>query len=300
MRGSGFTGCIAKPIREEQIRAWVKRALGGEKGCCVCHTDARCGPEINEHRQGRVLVAEDNIFNQQVALAILEKLGYRADAVANGKEALESLRRVPYDLVLMDCQMPEMNGYEAAARIRDPESGVRNPNIPIVALTAHAMKGDRDKCLAAGMNDYVAKPVGPATLGAALNKWLSPKNEVSVIDPGGAQVFDETALVERLMGDRELAQTIVRGFLEDIPRQLAALAAHVAAGDVDAAERLAHAIKGAAATVSGNVLKQVAFEMEMAGKAGDLGGMSVRLPILDRQFHAIKETMERMNGGTRI
>ena len=103
-------------------------------------------------RTGRILVAEDNITNQQVALGILAKLGFRADAVANGKEALESLRRTPYDLVLMDCQMPEMNGYEAAMRIRDTQSGVRKPDIPIIALTAHAMKGDREECLAVGMN----------------------------------------------------------------------------------------------------------------------------------------------------
>ena len=92
--------------------------------------------------------------------------------MGNGKEALESLRSIPYDLVLMDCQMPEMNGYEAAKRIRDPQSGVLNPEIPIVALTAHAMKGDREKCLAAGMNDYISKPVHPECLAAVLEKWL--------------------------------------------------------------------------------------------------------------------------------
>ncbi len=132
------------------------------------------GIENSRHRKrgGRILIADDNVSSQQVALAILKKLGCRADAVANGVEALESLRRLPYDLVLMDCQMPEMNGYEAAARIRDPQSGVRNPRIPIIALTAHALNGDREKCRAAGMNDYISKPVQPSDVRAAIGKWL--------------------------------------------------------------------------------------------------------------------------------
>jgi CheY-like chemotaxis protein len=126
-------------------------------------------------RRARILVAEDNIVNQKVALSILKKLGHHADAVANGKEALAALRSITYDLVLMDCQMPEMDGYEAAASIRDPRSGARNPQIPIIALTASAMKGDRDKCLQMGMNDYIAKPVKSTTVAAALEKWLPRK-----------------------------------------------------------------------------------------------------------------------------
>ena len=123
-------------------------------------------------QRGRLLIAEDNIVNQKVALAILKKLGYQADAVSNGKEALAALRKHSYDLVLMDCQMPEMDGYEAAALIREPQSGIRNHQIPIIALTAHAMKGDRDKCLSGGMNDYISKPVKITMVAEVLEKWL--------------------------------------------------------------------------------------------------------------------------------
>jgi signal transduction histidine kinase/CheY-like chemotaxis protein len=124
-------------------------------------------------RRIRILLAEDNIINQKVALRILEaKLGYRADAVANGSEAIESLSRQDYDLVLMDCQMPEMDGYEATRSIRDPNSSVRNHNIPIVAMTANAMKGDREICLAAGMDDYVAKPIDIWKLAEAIERNL--------------------------------------------------------------------------------------------------------------------------------
>ncbi len=268
-------------------------------------------------RPARILIAEDNITNQLVALAILKKLGCRADVVASGKEALASLRNIPYDLVLMDCQMPEMNGFEATARIRDPQSGIGNCKIPIIALTASAMKGDREMCLAAGMNDYVAKPVNPTILAATLEKWL-PQNaepihtaslralrEEGVAPTAGPKgkstsVFDEAALLERLMGDRTLARTIVGGFLKDTPRQLAALAAHLTAGDVSGAERLAHAIKGAAAIVNGKELQSIAFEMERAGTAENLLAMSVWLPELQQQFHATREAMEKMKGGANL
>jgi CheY-like chemotaxis protein len=120
----------------------------------------------------RVLVAEDNAVNQQVALGILRKLGLHADAVGNGAEAVEVLKTEPYDLVLMDIQMPEMDGLQATQRIRDPRSGVRNPQLPIIAMTAAAMPGDRQRCLQAGMNDYITKPVVPGALIEVLNQWL--------------------------------------------------------------------------------------------------------------------------------
>ena len=120
-------------------------------------------------------MAEDNITNQQVALGVLRKLGLSADAVANGEEALKALETLPYDLVLMDCQMPVMDGYDATRAIRSPLSTVRNHKIPVIAMTAHTMQGDREKCLEAGMNDYVSKPVLPRNLAEAIAKWLPPQ-----------------------------------------------------------------------------------------------------------------------------
>jgi len=117
----------------------------------------------------RIMLAEDNIINQKVALKILENLGYHADAVANGKEALNALETLSYDLVLMDVQMPEMDGFEATKKIRDSESAFRN--LPVIAMTAQAMKGDREKCLKAGMDDYVSKPVRPQELEEVIKKW---------------------------------------------------------------------------------------------------------------------------------
>jgi len=118
-------------------------------------------------------VAEDNPVNQKVAQAILRKMGIRADVVANGQEAINELRIIPYDLVLMDCQMPDIDGFEATSIIRKEASGVLNPHIPIIAMTASTMQGDRERCIRAGMNDFVAKPVKPGELAEVLARWLA-------------------------------------------------------------------------------------------------------------------------------
>jgi len=279
----GFGATVVKPIRPSQLYSALASALRQNPGPSGHRAPSS---RVSKPRNARILVAEDNITSQQVALAILNKLGFHADAVANGKEAVESLRHIPYDLVFMDCQMPEMSGYDAATLIRDPHSGVCNHHVPIVAVTAHAMKGDREKCLAAGMSDYISKPVSPTTLTAAIERWLpeaSASPDVPAPDPAA---FDEAALMERLMGDRDLARTIVAVFLEDFPRQLAALSSSVEAGDDDATRRQVHRIKGAASTVGSHALRQVASEMEQSAN------VSARIPELHRQFQAAKQAMQ--------
>ncbi|MEI8004420.1 MAG: response regulator, partial [Methanothrix sp.] len=124
-------------------------------------------------RKIRILVAEDNPVNQKVAQALLRKMGLQADVVANGKEAVNALRIIPYDLVLMDCQMPEMDGFEATSLIRKQGSKALNPGIPIIAMTALAIQGDREKCIRAGMNDFIAKPVQKRELAEMLARWLA-------------------------------------------------------------------------------------------------------------------------------
>ena len=131
-------------------------------------------PAISENgnRTIRILVAEDNPINQKVAQTMLKKMGLRADVVANGQEAINALQIIPYDLVLMDCQMPEMDGFEATRSIRRQGSKILNPYIPIIAMTAFTMRGDRDKCIQAGMNDFIAKPVHQKELAEMLDRWL--------------------------------------------------------------------------------------------------------------------------------
>jgi CheY-like chemotaxis protein/HPt (histidine-containing phosphotransfer) domain-containing protein len=263
--------------------------------------------------RGRILLAEDNPTNTEVALGILEKMGLPVDAVATGTDALRALATTPYDLVLMDVQMPEMDGLEATHCIRQAEGAVLNPNLPIIAMTAHAMPGDRERCLAAGMNDYVQKPVSPQTLATVLNRWLpSPSAtgeagtgqrphppaagpaEVSAAPrPGRAsvQVFNRANLLARVLGDQPLADRIIRGFLTDLPRQIERLRTLLEQGDAPGVERQAHSIKSAAASVGGEMLCVTAFALEMAGKNGELHRVTNGLAELQTQFDQLRQAL---------
>jgi PAS domain S-box-containing protein len=173
----GFVAALTKPVRRSDLQEALAAAISG-KNIAASRDNATAGLALGQgFRQGRILVAEDNITNQQVAVGILRNLGLRAEVAANGIEAIQALETIPYDLVLMDVQMPEMDGLTATRQIRDPQSAVRNHHIPIIAMTAHALQRDREKCLAAGMNDYVTKPVEVSALVAALEKWLPPIGE---------------------------------------------------------------------------------------------------------------------------
>ena len=178
----GFSAYLNKPVKKSHLYDCLVTVMGipssldKERSIPII---TRHGLEEAKKRRVRILVAEDNVVNQKVALRILEKLGYRADAVANGQEAVTALEKIPYDLVLMDVQMPEMDGFEATEVIRDPASRVRNHDIPVIAMTAHAMKGDRERCLEAGMDDYVSKPVTALALNKTLEKHLEAINKSS-------------------------------------------------------------------------------------------------------------------------
>jgi CheY-like chemotaxis protein len=174
-----LAGRLSKPVRQSQLFDALQQALGYSEQALEAAALRKVGgasasAEAAPQRLHHILLAEDNSVNQKVALAILKKLGYTAEAVGNGEEAIAALRAIPYDLVLMDCEMPVMDGFAATAAIRSGAAAVLNPNIPVIALTAHAGQGDRDRCLAAGMNDYVAKPVQLATLATVLERWSVP------------------------------------------------------------------------------------------------------------------------------
>jgi CheY-like chemotaxis protein len=221
----------------------------------------------------RVLIAEDNSTNREVILALLAKMGYQPEAVCNGAEAVNAIQDKTYDLVLMDCEMPVMDGYEATARIH----AVR-PKMPIIALTASAMASDRERCLREGMNDYLAKPVELSQLTETLAKWMPISVPVAAattiakkaIQESSVAIFDGESLLLRLMGDRELAVGVLNGFIQDAPTQLENLRAFIDESDFAGLKLQAHTLKGSAATVGAEALRAVAQVLETAANARQL------------------------------
>jgi len=253
-----------------------------------------------------VLVAEDNVINQMVILKMLERAGCRATIVATGQEAITALQAHGYDLVFMDCHMPELDGLEATRRIRSGQAVVPHPTIPIIAMTARALKGDREECLAAGMNDYLAKPVELEEITRCLERWLqkepdhSPQpspSQPNASSPAPAVapecgpeplVFDRTSFLSRIDADQELAATLVSVFLADMTERLVALKSAVASGDALVASHKAHAIKGAASMIGGGCLQAVAEDMEQEGKSGNVESLQALMPRFEEEYGALR------------
>ncbi|MCS6828995.1 MAG: PAS domain S-box protein [Caldilinea sp.] len=188
IRQNGFAAYLMKPVRQSDLFNTLRQTLAQSAARSSAAHAGETKPAIPKLSRSnvRVLVAEDNAVNQQVALGILRRMGARAEVVGSGAESIEALRQVPYDIVLMDVQMPDMDGLEATQRIRSGEAGESCRQIPIIAMTAHALQSDRDRCLAAGMNDYISKPVKPQDLHQVLERWLKQT------DTAAPQMIPET------------------------------------------------------------------------------------------------------------
>ena len=244
----------------------------------------------------RILVAEDNRTNSYVVLAQLQKLGYKADAVMNGAKAVEAVERGGYDLVLMDCEMPVMDGYEATRQIRN----LLQRDIPVIALTADAMSSAKERCLNEGMNDYLTKPLELPRLAEVLAKWLPAArahNPVHLPSEGPAEpevsIFDAESLLRRLMGDRQLASIVIGAFLEDVPHQLKNLSKLLSEGDTSGVRSQAHALKGASATAGAEALRKTAYALEQAGSAGQLDSCFGLAARAVEEFEQFKHTLEK-------
>ncbi len=306
-RKVGFAAYLTKPVRQSRLYdaiATVMSLVDGEASA-----PEHRSPIVTQHsfgeararsrdRQARthVLVAEDNQVNQKVAVRMLERLGYRADVAANGLEAVEALSHIRYAAILMDVQMPEMDGYEATAEIRRREGMERHT--PVIAMTANAMQGDREKALEAGMDDYVSKPVKPEKLELVLGHWIlqreSSETEVTL---------DERALA----GLRELQQEgepdfvgeLIELFLHDAPPQLAALRDAIEE-DADSVERIAHTLKGSSGSMGAKTMAEICAELQDVGASGDLSRAPELFGRLEEEFGrvcpALEEVLARSRG----
>ena len=298
-RAAGISAYLTKPVRQSQLfdclADVVSHASCSRAGTVPAvnpltlvtkHTLAEAKPMSNK----LILLAEDNIVNQKVAVRQLQKLGYRADTVADGQEALEAVRRISYDLVLMDCQMPEMDGYEATAEIRRREAGTQH--IPIIAMTANALNGDRAKCIAAGMDDYITKPVKLEELARVLELFFKNADD---IDQAGAttEPLVDVERMHEMMGDEAELSGMVNLYLDQMCRNLSQLDSAVAARNHEEVELIAHNCAGTSANCSMTAVAIPFRELEDASRTARLENAPATLAQAHQFFELTRKFLEQ-------
>jgi two-component system, sensor histidine kinase and response regulator len=302
----GVVALLTKPVQRRSLFQFLNMQSSGEQ------VDQMAGMQsiAFKNRGGvtrplqfdnvHILLVEDNLINQDVAVSILQKNGVEVDAVNNGLEALQALEKTAYDMVLMDMQMPEMDGLQATRLIRDVSSAVLNHQIPIVAMTANAMRRDQEACLQAGMDDYLSKPFNPTELMAKISRWTHPvppaeqnknstENPKSSAGPSGSleraememnlgplaeampgpAALDFVGLCERVMNDREMALDLIRRFTTRLDRDLVEMGEALSHREFDRIKKMAHKLKGSAAQLSAEPLRKVCQDLETAGAEED-------------------------------
>lgn len=254
-RRLGVSSCLYKPVRQGELLVAIRKAMGAEPGAAETRHGGRSEQEAGgrPRRRLRILVAEDNRVNQMVATRMIEHLGHTAVVAGNGREALARCTAEPFDLALMDVQMPEMDGFTATAQIREAER-YTGSHLHILAVTAHAMQGDRERCLAAGMDGYVTKPLTSEQLAEAIHGFFPEESATPPPEPDSAAepaeaaateaAWDPVKALDRLEGDEDLLAEVLGIFLDEAPRQLSALRRAIEEGDAKTAAEIAHSLKG--------------------------------------------------------
>ncbi len=299
VRKAGVSGFLTKPVRQSSLLDCIATVLGVASQVAPASVEAPLVTRYNlmERRnrsRARILVAEDNAVNQKVTVGVLERLGYSADVVADGREAVEALGRIPYDLVLMDCNMPVMDGYEATAEIRKIQGS--SLHTPIIAMTANAMQGDRERCLAAGMDDYVTKPVKREDLARALQARL-PQAPARVPEaprktaPHDRPIDPEVLAGFRQMQDGDAPDIVGELYVKDSAVRLADLNRAVGSSDAVALTRSAHALKGASLNVGAGRAGDLCARIERAADQGSLGQAGGLVVELERELGRVHEAL---------
>ena len=318
---AGMDDYISKPLNPDKLKAVLTRLLRPAKS--VSDIEPQAAPAavrpaapavVDQPRKTapvRLLVAEDNLVNQKLIVRLVEKLGYKADVAGNGREAVEAVDRASYAAVLMDCQMPEMDGFEATAQIRERDRQAGS-HMPIIAVTAHAVTGDRERCLAAGMDDYISKPVNPDLLKAALLRWIPPQEPLA--EEQGAQdqpsqqsspsvsdetepnspPFDVTEALNRVDGDKEFLIEMAELFLTEYPRFLSQLQTAVKNKEGDTIVYAAHTLKGSVGNFVAADAFEAALNLEEVGRQGDLSRAPAALEQLESALNRLTPALANL------
>ncbi len=306
-----FAAFLNKPVKQSSLYNVLSRALG-EQSIKVKQDTPKAGhkqdiPRLAEQLPLMILLAEDNVVNQKVALLILQRMGYRADVAGNGLEVLQALHRQSYDVVLMDVQMPEMDGLTATRRICQEWSQSQRPRI--IAMTANAMQGDREVCIDAGMDDYLSKPIRVEELVQALSKCQTGsvqgssalKDRATAKINNGQQKMDKTAIdrealesLRDMAGENasEMLIEVIDSYLEDAPKLLHTISTAIAQGDAAALRQAAHTLNSTSATLGATTLSKFCKELEAIGRAGTVEGASERLPQLAAESERVKAALQ--------
>jgi len=304
LREAGIEVCLRKPVKQSQLFDGLATIVAsGSPEAESAQLEDSIAPAERERSSGaglgqvRVLVAEDNVVNQRVALRQLQKLGYSADGVANGLEVLEALDRIHYDVVLMDCQMPEMDGFGATAEIRRREGSSRHTTI--VAMTANALEGEREHCLVAGMDDYISKPVKPEAMSAIIERWTTASNrpEPAGTRGGAERAPIDTGVISNLRAlqsrnEPNLLGELIDSFLRDSPERIALIRGAAAAGDAEALFRTVHALKGGSGILGAHRMTALCDIIEELSRAGSVEGTPVLITALEEEFERVRQALQ--------
>ena len=283
-----FSAQLSKPLKASQLYntllQLVTAGRAGEEEVDVVTDGKRTRSAL------RILLAEDNAMNQKVALRLLEKLGYSADVATNGLEAIEALERQQYDVVLMDVQMPELDGLDATRRIYERWPAESRPHI--IAMTANALPEDREACFAAGMNDYVAKPIRAEELVAALKRVKPLAAAGNGLDRVGYVSLDDGALTNlRELGGDDFLGEVIDAFLADAPELIATLRRSLDGQATEELRRAAHTLKSNGATLGAEEFAELCRTLEQQAKSGELEGASQLVDRIEQEYRPLEEAL---------
>jgi two-component system sensor histidine kinase/response regulator len=297
-RELGISAYLTKPVRQSELREAILRVLGmgqlkNENPQLLTRHTLR-----QTRRRLHVLLAEDNAINRELVVRLLSNRGHTVVVAANGKQAVSALEAQSFDAVLMDVQMPEMDGFEATVAIREKEKAI-GTHVPIIALTAHAMKGDRERCLAGGMDGYVSKPVQAEELFKAVEGPHGTSPATRKVNDHTSEVLDRELALTRVDGDEGLLADLAKLFCEESPKLLFAIEDAVARKDAAALKRAAHSLKGSMSTFAAREATEAALRLEELASVGELVDAEAAYRLLATQVDRLKQALESLGSGSR-